>query len=161
MGERTVMDAPIYLVSACLLGCPTAYDGSARPQDRLVEMAARGQIVPICPEVAGGLPTPRPGAEIVGGDGDDVLDGRARVVTVTGKDVSAAFVRGAEYTLAVVQRYGINRAILRQRSPSCGSTHIYDGSHSGRLRAGPGVTVALLQRHGVIVRSENEVEGLL
>jgi len=146
----------IYLVSACLLGCPIAYDGGARVQDELVALAARGRVVPVCPEVAGGMPIPRLPAEIVGGDGDDVLDGRARVVTISGQDVSAAFLRGAECALAIVQRYAITRAILKQRSPSCGSTYIYDGTHSGRLMAGSGVTAALLRRHGVVVYSEQD-----
>jgi uncharacterized protein YbbK (DUF523 family) len=123
-------------------------------------MAARGQAVPICPEVAGGLTTPRPAAEIVGGDGNDVLNGQARVMTVTGEDVTEAFLRGAEHALAVVRRYGITTAILKQRSPSCGSVHIYDGTHSGRLRTGPGVTAALLRRHGVIVQSEEHLGHL-
>ena len=149
-----MMDGHVYLVSACSLGCPTAYDGEARLQGELVALAARGQVVPVCPEVAGGLPTPRPTAEIVGGDGNDVLDGRARVMTVTGQDVTEAFLRGAEHTLAVARRYGVTRAILRQCSPSCGSACIYDGTHSGRLRDGPGVTAALLRRHGVIVDSD-------
>ena len=85
----------LYLVSACLLGLPCAYDGRGRPVDGLLALAACGQVVPICPEAAGGLPIPRPPAEIVGGDGGDVLDGRARVVTVAGDDVTAAFLRGA------------------------------------------------------------------
>ena len=148
----------VCLVSACLLGCPTAYDGKARLQDKLLTLAARGRVVSVCPEVAGGMTTPRPAAEIVGGDGDDVLDGRARVVTITGEDVTEAFLRGAEHALVVAQRYGITRAILRQRSPSCGSVHIYDGTHSGRLRDGPGVTTALLRRHDVIVCSEDDLE---
>ncbi len=147
-------DEPIYLVSACLLGIPCAYDGSARPRPELIALAARGLVVPICPEVAGGLPTPRPPAEIVGGDGDDVLNGQARVVTVKGEDVTAAYQRGAECALATVRRHGITTVILKQRSPSCGSARIYDGTHSGHLVAGQGVTAALLRRHGVIVWSE-------
>jgi len=131
--------------------------GGARPQLELIALAARGRVVPVCPEVAGGLPVPRPPAEIVGGDGDDVLDGRARVVTVAGEDVTAAYLRGAECALAVVQRYSITTAILKQHSPSCGSTGIYDGTHSGRLRAGQGVTAALLRRHGVTIWSEEDL----
>ena len=100
----------IYLVSACLLGCPTAYDGDARPQEKLISLAARGRVVLICPEVAGGLGIPRQPAEIVDGDGNDVLDGRARVVTVDGEDVTEAFLRGAEHALAVAQRHGITTA---------------------------------------------------
>lgn len=146
-------DESPYLVSACLLSIPCAYDGGARPQPELIALAARGLVVPVCPEVAGGLPSPRPPAEIVGGDGDDVLDGQARVVTVEGEDVTAAYLRGAECALATARRHGITTAILQQRSPSCGGACIYDGTHSGRLVAGQGVTAALLRRHGVTVWS--------
>jgi uncharacterized protein YbbK (DUF523 family) len=152
----------LYLVSACLLGCPTAYDGDARPRAELVTLAARGQLLPVCPEILGGLETPRSPAEIVDGDGNDVLDGRARVLAANGEDVTEVFIRGAEHTLAIVQRHGITRAILRQRSPSCGSSTIHDGTHTGRLKAGCGVTVALLRRHGMIVCSEDELtQGVL
>ena len=149
-------DGPVYLVSACLLGFPTVYDGGARLWVELIALAARVWVVPICPEVAGGLPVPRSPAEIVGGDGDDVLEGQARVVTVAGEDVTEAYLRGAECALAVVRRHAITTAIFRQRSPSCGSTCIYDGTHSGRLRSGQGVTAALLRRHGVDVWSEED-----
>lgn len=150
-------DSPVYLVSACLLGIPTAYDGDSRLQAELLPLAARGQVAPICPEAAGGLPTPRPPAEIVGGDGNDVLDGRARVVTITGEDVTAAYVRGAECALAVAQRYSVAGAILKQRSPSCGSDCIYNGAHTGKLRAGQGVTAALLRQRGIAVWSEDDL----
>ena len=150
----------ICLVSACLLGCPTAYDGEARLQAGLVALTAQGRVVPVCPEVAGGMGIPREPAEIVGGDGDDVLDGQARVVTVAGVDVTEAYLRGAECALEVVKQHNITRAILKQRSPSCGSTHVYDGTHSGRLRAGQGVTAALLRRHGVTVWSEDDLDCL-
>jgi uncharacterized protein YbbK (DUF523 family) len=151
----------LYLVSACLLGLPCAYDGRDRLVDGLLALAACGQVVPICPEVAGGLPIPRPPAEIVGGNGGDVLDGRARVVMVAGDDVTAAFLRGAERALAVARQHGIVTAILRQRSPSCGSTCIYDGTHSGTLIPGQGVAAALLRRHGVEVFAEAEVSRIL
>jgi uncharacterized protein YbbK (DUF523 family) len=147
----------LVLVSACLLGCPTAYDGGARPRVELVPLAAQGRVLPVCPEILGGLETPRSPAEIVDGDGNDVLDGRARVLAADGGDVTEVFIRGAEHTLAIVQRHGITRAILRQRSPSCGSSTIYDGTHTGRLKAGCGVTVALLRRYGVIACSEDEL----
>jgi uncharacterized protein YbbK (DUF523 family) len=150
-----------YLVSACLLGMPVAYDGQGRAAESLLALATRVWVVPVCPEVAGGLPVPRPPAEIVGGDGGDVLEGRARVVTVTGEDVTEAYLRGAETALATARRHSISTAILRQRSPSCGSACIYDGSHSGKLRAGQGVTAALLRRHGVTVWSEDDLDRLL
>jgi uncharacterized protein YbbK (DUF523 family) len=136
---------------------PTTYDGRSYPQPTLVRLAARGRIVPICPEIAAGLGTLRSPAEIVGGSGEDVLDSRARVPTFTGDDVSEAYVRGAERGLAVAKRYDVAAAILRQRSPSCGSECIYDGTHSGRLIAGQGVTAALLRRHGITVWSEKEL----
>jgi len=147
----------IILVSACLLGLPTAYDGRGHPEADLIRLAALGQVIPVCPEVAGGLPVPRPPAEIVGGSGGDVLDGRARVLTAAGDDVTAAFLRGAEVALALVRRYGIRLAVMKARSPSCSPSGIYDGSHSGRLVPGEGVTVALLRRAGVMVVSEEEM----
>lgn len=97
----------------------------------------------------------------MGGDGGDVLDGCARVVTVEGNDVTSAFIRGAKGALEIAQRLGISVAILRQRSPSCGSACIYDGTHSGAVREGPGVTTALLQRHGLEVLSEGNIPDVL
>ncbi len=144
----------VILVSACLLGLPTAYDGRGHPLAELIRLAAMGRVIPVCPEVAGGLPVPRPPAEIVGGSGGDVLDGRARVLTASGEDVSEAYIRGAEAALALVRRYGIRLAVMKARSPSCGPSGIYDGTHSRRLVPGEGVAVALLRRAGVEVISE-------
>jgi uncharacterized protein YbbK (DUF523 family) len=127
----------------------------------LILWAAQGLVVPVCPEVLGGLSIPRLTAEIVGGDGDDVLAGRARVVTVEGGDVTGAYVCGAERTLATAKRHTISVAILKQRSPSCGSKWICDGTHSGALRDGQGVTAALLSRQGVTVWSEDDLSRIL
>jgi len=90
-----------------------------------------------------------------------VLDGTARVITRSGEDVTAAYRLGAERALAVVRAYGITTAVLRQRSPSCGSACIYDGTHSGQTRPGQGVTAALLRREGVIVWSESDLPHVL
>lgn len=147
---------PVYLISACLLGVPCAYDGRDRLARPLLALAARMWLVAICPEAAGGLSIPRSTAEIVGGSGEDVLDGRARVVAVEGVDVTEGYLRGAERALAAAERHGCTAAILRQGSPSCGSGRIYDGSHSGALKAGQGVTAALLRRHGIVVWSEED-----
>jgi len=147
----------IYLVSACLLGIPTAYDGQGRPAGPLMPLAASGRVVPICPEVAGGLPVPRPRAEIVGGSGEDVLDGQARVVTSSGQDVTEAYLRGAKAALSAAKKYGAQVAVLKAHSPSCSPCRIYDGTHSGRLVDGRGVAAALLHRAGLEVSSE---EGL-
>ncbi len=147
-----------FLISACLLGLPTRYDGRPlSPLPALLLAAARGLAIPFCPEVAGGLPVPRPPAECLGGDGQAVLEGRARVRDCTGHDVTAALVRGAHLALETVRRLGLDQAILKARSPSCGSDRIYDGTFQGRLVAGQGVTVALLRQHGVLVLSEERL----
>ncbi len=160
MSQEPVQTMPeIYLVSACLLGIRTTYDDSSHPHTRLIELAARGRAVPLCPEVAGGLPIPRPPAEITGGDGHAVLDGQARVLTCHGDDVSASFISGAQIALDTARRWGIKTAVMQPRSPSCGHCQIYDGSFSGRLIDGQGVAAALLTRHGIRVLSPNEFEG--
>jgi len=148
----------VYLVSACLLGMRTAYDGEGRAVEALMRLAAQGKVVPICPEVAGGLPVPRPPAEIVGGSGEDVLDGRARVLTVDGQDVTEEYLQGAEAALAAARRFGVRKAVLKAHSPSCGTSLVYDGTHSGRLIPGRGVAAALLRRAGVEVTSEEDLE---
>ncbi|HID65087.1 MAG TPA: DUF523 domain-containing protein [Anaerolineae bacterium] len=149
-----------YLVSACLLGICTRYDGECCPVPRLIKLAARGLAVPVCPEVAGGLPVPRPPAEIVGGDGRAVLDGQARVLTIDGKDVTEAFLAGACQALETAQCLGIRQAVLKDDSPSCGCRRIYDGTFSGHRVSGQGVAAALLQRSGIKVLSEEDLEIL-
>ncbi|MDK8263768.1 DUF523 domain-containing protein [Pseudomonas oryzihabitans] len=147
------------LVSRCLLGHRVRYDGGAHgPFDLLAVWQAQGRIVPLCPEVAGGLPTPRPPAEIPGGQGGAVLDGRLPVVTDSGEDVTRAFVAGAAAALELIARHGIRLAVLKARSPSCGNVENYDGSFSGTRVAGEGVTAAALKRAGVAVFNETELQ---
>lgn len=147
------------LVSRCLLGHKVRYDGGAHgPYDLLQRWQDEGRIVPLCPEVAGGLPTPRPPAEIPGGQGGAVLDGRLPVLTDDGADVTAAFVAGAEIALRLVQQHGLRVAVLKARSPSCGNRQTYSGEFSGRLVEGAGVTAAALQAAGVVVFNEYELE---
>jgi uncharacterized protein YbbK (DUF523 family) len=150
-----------YLVSACLLGIRTRYDGGCCPVPRLIQLAARGLAVPVCPEVAGGLPIPRPPAEIVGGDGQAVLDGQARVLTIDGKDMTEAFLSGARQALEAAQHLGIRQAVLKEDSPSCGCRPIYDGTFSDCLVSGQGVAAALLQRNGITVLSEEDLEEVI
>ncbi|GAB6404648.1 2-thiouracil desulfurase family protein [Pseudomonas sp. MHK4] len=146
------------LVSRCLLGHRVRYDGGASgPFDQLQAWLDEDRVVPLCPEVAGGLPTPRAAAEIPGGQGGEVLDGRAPVITTEGEDVSAQFLSGAYQALELVQRHGIRIAILKANSPSCGNLLTYDGTFSGVKVTGEGVTAALLRRHGVQVFSELEL----
>lgn len=150
------------LVSRCLLGHRVRYDGGAHgPFDQLGAWQAEGRIVPLCPEVAGGLPTPRPPAEISGGQGEQVWSGQARVLTEAGEDVTAQFVDGAQQALTLVRQHGIRLAVLKSRSPSCGNRETYDGSFSGQKIAGEGVTAALLREAGVRVFNEEELAAAL
>lgn len=139
------------LVSACLLGSRVRYDGGAKTSDDelLARWRAEGRLVRFCPEVEGGLPVPRPPAEIEGGAGGAaVLAGEARILTPEGDDVTAAFVSGARQALAVAQSRGVRVAILKEGSPSCGSLRIYDGSHrEDHPRAGRDDRAARAERH--------------
>lgn len=127
------------LVSACLTGLSTRYDGCSKPDSRCLRVLQDFDYIPICPEQLGGLPTPRSAAELIGGDGRDVLQGRARVVTVDGIDVTNAFLSGARAVLKIARDQNITLALLKAKSPSCGLTPMV------------GVTAALLERHGIRV----------
>ncbi len=137
------------LVSSCLAGVPCRYDGAARPDPDVVADVAAGRSLPLCAEVLGGLPTPRPAAEIVGGDGHDVLAGRASVRTRDGADLTAQFVAGALEVARRAAAAGVVEAVLQARSPSCGCGRIYSGAHDGTLVDGDGVVAAALQRNGI------------
>jgi uncharacterized protein YbbK (DUF523 family) len=148
------------LVSACLLGEPVRYNGSdLRVEDAILhKWSSDGRVIACCPEVCGGLPVPRPPAEIVGGDGAAVLDGKAAVVDREGKDVSRSFITGAEQALSLCRKHRIKTAILTENSPSCGHSMIYDGRFSGRKIPGAGVTAVLLEKNGVRVFNQHEIE---
>lgn len=139
MGRRPV------IISACLLGLRTRYDGSGAYDVRAVEDAGPC-LLPVCPEQLGGLCTPRPPAVIVGGTGADVLPGRARVIDSEGRDVTDFFLRGAEMVGRIARISGARRAVLRERSPSCGVSEVCGPSGPGR---GRGVTAALLEGMGI------------
>lgn len=145
-----------YLISACLVGENVRYDAQNCLHDKLKQLLDNQQAVVICPEVSGGLSTPRPAAEIVGGDGYTVLLGQAKVQDANGDDVSSAFIQGAEKTLKLAQQYQVTHIVLKANSPSCGSSMIYDGSFSGQKVQGKGVTTALLEQHGFVVLTEDE-----
>jgi len=148
------------LVSACLLGQAVRYNGGDKRVDHelLVRWLAEGRVLPFCPEVAGGLPVPRLPAEIQGpGGGLAVLEGRRRVRDKAGVDVTAAFVEGASQALALARENGVRVAVMKEGSPSCGSSYSYDGSFSGSRLAVPGVATALLRQAGVQVFSESEL----
>ena len=151
-----------FLVSACLLGDIVRYDGKVNRYDpRFMLMHNAGLCVTVCPEVIGGLSVPRLPAEISHGDGRDILDKNANVIREDGVLVTDAFLEGARAALSLVNRYNIPIAILKSKSPSCGNKMIYDGTFSGRLKEGVGVTTALLMRHGVQVFNELQLDEAL
>ena len=141
------------LVSRCLLGEPCRYDGRSVPVPELEKLRQAGHVlIPVCPEVLGGLPTPRSPAE-------RQPDGR--VVNRAGEDVTAAYLEGAGRTLALALEAGCTLAVLKAKSPSCGCRGIYDGSFTGRLVPGQGVAARLLEESGVRVVDETELDSLL
>jgi uncharacterized protein YbbK (DUF523 family) len=147
------------LVSACLLGSPLRYDGTHKHSQNKILQRWRdeGRVISICPEVAGGLPIPRPPAEIFeGGGGDKVLAGLAKVVDPQGNNVSTEFIAGARHAREQAQRMGIRVAVLKEGSPSCGSSYIHDGSFTGTKISGKGVTSYLLENSGMRVFSEDQ-----
>lgn len=139
------------LISACLLGCRCRYDGASKPQPWAADLAGRHELVPVCPEQLGGLATPRPPAERRG----------ERVVTAAGADVTEQYRRGAEEALRLCRFFGCGAAVLKERSPSCGGGQIYDGTFTGTLTAGHGVTAELLKANGVPVYGESQISELL
>ncbi len=149
------------LVSACLLGRPVRYDGKASKGHALLnQLQADGRVILVCPEVSGGLSVPRPAAEIVGGDGSDVLNGHAKVLTADGVDVTEAFVDGAKHALALAKAHNVQAVVLKAKSPSCGSLEIYDGTHTGTLIVGLGITAALLRREGFAVYTDDDLSTM-
>jgi uncharacterized protein YbbK (DUF523 family) len=121
-------------------------------------LRSKAVIIPFCPEVAGGLPVPRNPAEIDGKDGFDVLDGKATVKNKIGDDVTLFYLNGAAKALETAIKNNIKAAILKEKSPSCGNSSIYDGSFAGTLKHGKGVTAALFERNGIRVFNENEIK---
>ncbi|MBQ8647642.1 MAG: DUF523 domain-containing protein [Oscillospiraceae bacterium] len=141
------------LVSACLLGVNCKYSGGSNPCPAVIAAAQAGRhtLIPVCPESIGGLPTPRDPSERVG----------ERVLSRTGADVTEQYCRGAQAALQLAQLYGCTGAILKEKSPSCGSGLIYDGSFTGRLVPGDGVTAELLKAHGLTVVGESGAAAFL
>lgn len=144
------------LISACLCGLNCRYDGRNNEHPVFAEMLDSNQGITICPEALGGLPIPRLPAEIKGGTGEDVLQGKARVIDRQGNDVTEAFLSGAKKTLDIAREHQVELVILKSRSPSCGIGEIYNGSFSGQLQPGNGVTGALLKAHGLSVVSDED-----
>lgn len=140
------------LISACLLGVNCKYNGKNNEVENLIEQMENVTLIPVCPEQLGGLTTPRPPAE---------LNGEASVFNNEGIDVTGQFIFGAEETLKIAKLYHCEYAILKERSPSCGSNQIYDGSFQGKVKEGEGVTAALLKQNSITVYSEENFEELI
>ncbi|KPU45015.1 hypothetical protein OXPF_14930 [Oxobacter pfennigii] len=149
------------LVSSCLLGLDTKYNGTSNCNDLLLKYSHLEKYIPICPEQLGGLPTPREAAEIKAGTGEDVIKGHAKVITVKGEDCTYYFVKGAKEVLKLAKMLPVSAAILKEKSPSCGCNEIYDGTFANSLIRGAGVTAELLRQNGIRVYSENEVTDKL
>jgi uncharacterized protein YbbK (DUF523 family) len=148
------------LISACLLGEPVRpTGGNVLTEHKILERwKTEGRLVTVCPELAGGLFVPRPPAEILNGIGKDVLENSADVFTNTGKNVTAEFVAGANHALALAESKECKMAILTEKSPSCGSSVTYDGSFTGVLITGSGVTAALLQQNNIRVFNQHQLQ---
>lgn len=137
------------IVSACLAGFSTRYDGGDRRDEVVARLVEKGEAIAVCPEELGGLGVPRSPSEISGaGDGSGVLDGQAVVVAGNGSDMTDGFLRGAFEVLKIARQHGVKQALLKDKSPSCGVDHIYK---NGVLVPGRGVCAALLVRHGIQV----------
>ena len=146
------------LISACLLGIKCAWDGrDIYKSGKAIELSNSEMLVPVCPEQLGGLRTPRVPQEIQGGSGEDVLDGKRKVLNIDGEDVTQEFIKGAEETLKIAKLFHIQEFIGKARSPSCGCGQIYDGTFSRQLIDGDGVTAALLKRNGIRVITEEDL----
>jgi uncharacterized protein YbbK (DUF523 family) len=145
------------LVSACLAGINCTFRGTNNLNYKIKKIVDNQAAIALCPELLGGLGIPRESIELIGGDGYDVLDGRARTISASGKDVTKNVIKGANSVLEIVKKYAIKEAVLKSNSPLCGCGAIYDGTFSKTLRAGDGVLAALLKRNDVKVITEKEV----
>lgn len=138
------------LVSACLLGTPCRYDGKSKPNEKVISLRGKYELIPACPECLGGLATPRLPAEIVG----------TRVVRCDGKDVTDEYNLGAQKTLEIARKNDIKIAVLKSKSPSCSNKEIYDGTYTRKLISGKGITARLLIENGIKVLDEGELDSL-
>lgn len=145
------MSKPRMLVSACLLGVQCRYNGTGGEPERLAELMELAELIPVCPEILGGLPTPRPPAE----------RRKDSVITCEGGDVTEEYLRGAQQSLYLAQLLGAKLALMKERSPSCGAGEIYDGTFTHTRIPGDGAASELLKAHGIEVYGESRTEELI
>jgi len=151
----------LIIVSACLCGINCKYDGGNNLNERVLRLLKEGKAIPVCPEQLGGQETPRAPHEIVNGNGKDVLEGKAKILGPEGDDVTSEFLKGAYETLKIAQICGASIAILKARSPSCGTPEIYDGTFIGVKKPGNGVTAELLLESGIKIFTEENLDDLI
>lgn len=149
------------LVSACLCGINTKYNGKNSFSPGVLKFIREGRVIPVCPEQLGGLSTPREPCEICGGTGKDVLNKKASVVTSTGKEFTYNFLKGAYETLHIAEQFNIKKAVLKSKSPSCGYEKIYDGSFKKNIITGNGVTAELLIRNKIKIYTEEHIKNTI
>ncbi len=139
------------LISACLLGISCRYDGKSKPHPDVLLLKEKYNLIPICPEIFGGLETPRIPSEQIG----------EKVVMESGRDVTENYIRGRDESYKLAELFGAKKALLKERSPSCGKGKIYDGTFTGTLVDGNGVTADFFMKKGIEVFGESEIEKLL
>ncbi len=145
----------MYIVSACLAGVKCRYDGNSSDNDFVRNLVKEGKAIAVCPELLGGLKTPRPACEVFNGD-----DGKRHVITKAEHNYTREFEEGARKTLELAKNEGIRKAILKSKSPSCGCGLIHDGSFTGAMINGNGLTADLLIKSGIEVYTEQQIEEL-
>ncbi|MBN1572158.1 MAG: DUF523 domain-containing protein [Deltaproteobacteria bacterium] len=144
----------MYFVSACLVGENCRYDGNNSYSKRVTEFLSDKEYIAMCPEELGGLTTPRAPSSFIGGTGEDVLLGSAKIIDADKKERTREFIKGAERSLSAIRERGITHAILKERSPSCGVREVY---LKGKRVEGMGVTAALFTRESIVILSDEEI----
>ena len=145
------------VISSCLAGLKVRYNGTDCYDEAMEKRLKEKKVRTVCPELLGGFSIPRESAEIIGGNGYDVLDGKALVKDCKGNDVTQMYLDGAYKTLDFIKSLNAEMVVLKENSPSCGSSFIYTGHFDGTKKDGVGVTTAILRRNGIKVISENEL----
>jgi uncharacterized protein YbbK (DUF523 family) len=145
----------MYIVSACLAGIKCRYDGNSSDNEIVMNLIKEGKAIAVCPELLGGLKTPRPACEVNIGN-----DGKRHVTSKEGQDFTKEFAKGARKTLEVAKKEGVTKAILKSKSPSCGCGLIHDGTFTGAMISGNGLTADLLIKSGIAVYTDKQIEAL-
>lgn len=148
----------MYLISACLCGVNCKYNGLNNLNDKCLELLRKGEALLVCPEQLGGLNTPRIPSEILGNAKDIIELNKGKVINKEGKDVTKEFLKGAKEALKIAKEANIKKAILKEGSPSCGSNFVYDGSFTGNKIKGKGITAYLLEKEGIEIISEKDLD---